>query len=157
MPLDFHIRRKDDLDEFKRFLGIAAATPDDVLEVGAREFERVLEEDQPVRQFPRPRNENLTPKQRIYLAIAVKKGEIVIPYERTGKLGRSYDIGQESPGRWHVRSIAPYASFVQGGRQSRYMKLLGWQKIPVIYVKHQERIENAMRKALFRKWSRKGI
>jgi hypothetical protein len=159
MPaLDFHIRRgRDELSEFTHMLNRVAEPPREALEAGAREFEAVMRESYPTVSLPRPAYPFVSEKQRLYVMAAIRRGEIEMPYQRKFKLANGWDIEAEAPDRWHVRSITPYASYVQGGRQSRYMAGLGWKKIPVVYRANRDRINQAMRKATFRKWAKRAL
>ena len=156
MPaLDYHVRRgKDDLPDLMRLLGVVGEPPSDVLQAGAEEFRLVLVESYPPVQLPRPPFPWVSEKQRHYVMMMIRQGKITVPYPRTGKLGRGWDVGAEAPDRWHVRSITPYATYVQGGRQNPYHARLGWDKIPVVYRKNAERVRARMRKELFRRWSK---
>lgn len=153
--LDYHVRRgKDDLPDLMRLLGVVGEPPSDVLQAGAEEFRLVLVESYPPVQLPRPPYPWESERQRRYVIMAIRQGLIIVPHQRTGAHGRGWDVGAESPNRWHVRNINPVATYIQGGRQSNYMKMLGWQKIPAVYTKHAERIRTKMRKVLFRRWSK---
>lgn len=155
MPLDFHVQRgKDELPEFMRMLGRAGDPPSEALDAGAREFQAVMAESYPPVSLPRPPYPFVSLKQQRYVMAAIRRGEIQVPYRRTFKLARGWDIEAENPNKFHVRNITPYASFVQGGRQSEYMKMLAWRKIPVVYRANKGRIDRAMQKAVFRKWSK---
>ncbi len=159
MPaLNWHIQRgRDELPELMAALGRMGEPPHDVLEVGAREFERILEESYPPVQFPRPRQEFVSNKQRRAVMAMIRRGEITIPYERTGKLGRGWDVAAEALNRWHVRNLASYSVYVQGGRQSRYMRLLGWRKVGEVYKQNAGRVRAAMRRAIVHKWSKRSL
>lgn len=62
-------------------------------------------------------------KQRRWFFAALRKGQISVPYQRTGTLGRGwrYDAGASS-----VVNTVPYAGQVMGDDQSDYFGNKGW-------------------------------
>ena len=155
MPaLDWHIQRgRDDLPELMRALGRMGDPPHDVLDVGAHELQRVLQESYPPVQLPRPR-QDMTPKARRTVAMLVRLGRITIPYRRTGKLARGWDVAAEGLLKFNIRNLTNYSIYVQGGRQSGYMRVLGWKKVGEVYKQHAERVRGAMRRAIVHKWAK---
>lgn len=79
-------------------------------------------------------NPYLTPKQRRFLAIAMRRGTIRIPYQRTGHLRESWFLRTKTRGDGgftiFIRNSASYARWVYGRRsQYRYHRDTGWKTI----------------------------
>ena len=68
-------------------------------------------------------------KQRIFLIIAIREGQIEVPYRRTGGLGQNWNITFRDNGKTAiVGNSTPGGVYVQGhGKQSVFHKGGGWK------------------------------
>lgn len=83
-------------------------------------------------------------RQRRYVMAAIRRGEIVIPYNRTQTLAN----GWQRDGVRVVNNV-PYAKFVQGdGTQSRHESLVGWKTVSQKIEANQQKIMAAARNAV---------
>lgn len=75
-------------------------------------------------RYPRPSRgpvQFVSPQQRLELLIAIRKGEITVPYRRTGTLGRRWTIRVQpmvGGARGVMGNVTPYAPLVQGAEQA---------------------------------------
>lgn len=68
-------------------------------------------------------------KQRRYVMAQINSGGIVIPYARTGQLGRSWVLTHQGKSLV-ISNTAPSAPYVVGfAAQSRHEKAVGWKKV----------------------------
>lgn len=92
-------------------------------------------------------------KQRRYFFMALRKGIIKVPYQRTQTLGKGWK--QIGSGKTSIIvNETPYAGFVMGehGQRSRMHNIIGWDRIDAIPDFKREKIEkilfNSANKAL---------
>jgi len=86
----------------------------------ARTLERNLSKYPPARRRKQPFK---TAKQRRFFFAALADGRIRVPYQRTGRLGRSWRAGVTMTGgglTLTVGNTTAYAPYVQGSQQSGY-------------------------------------
>lgn len=70
-----------------------------------------------------------TTKQRRWFFGALKRGELTIPYRRTGKLAANWRIQKQGAMRL-LTNETPYVGYVQERNvQSRMMKIIGWRTV----------------------------
>ena len=82
-------------------------------------------------------------KQRRYVIAAIRRGEIVVPYRRTGTLGQRW----ESKVKWNGKELigevsnkTAYAPYVQGLEQNPFHKEGGWQVLTDVAEKQMNAI-----------------
>jgi hypothetical protein len=51
-------------------------------------------------------------KQRRYVMAAIRRGDIRVPYQRTGGLANRWSAARIKPGLWTIKNSAPYAIWV---------------------------------------------
>ena len=68
-------------------------------------------------------------KQRAYVMAAIRRGDITIPYRRTGTLAGGWRVQRGSKDYATITNNVPYAPYVQGIMQSRHEKLVGWKRV----------------------------
>jgi len=55
-------------------------------------------------------------KQRRYVMAAIRRGEIQVPYRRTGTIANSWSAVRVRPSQWRLYNSAQYADYVVGNR-----------------------------------------
>jgi hypothetical protein len=80
-------------------------------------------------------------KQRKYVMAAIRRGEIKVPYSRTGKLPNSYFAKRVSMGVWAIGNSSPHGRYVVGdaeGKGQYWMHQNRWYKM-VTQIKNKAR------------------
>lgn len=103
---------------------------------GTAHLQRAIAKYPPQVSRPQPFKSD---KQRRYFFAALRRGEIKVPYRRTGTLGRRWTTEVSPDGRRGVvGNNTPYGPLVQGdaSQQVRYHAAGGWRRVD-----HVARIE----------------
>ncbi|MCX7937950.1 MAG: hypothetical protein N2545_00740 [Thermoflexales bacterium] len=80
-------------------------------------------------------------RQRRWFFAALRRGELRIPYQRTGRLRRGWKVVHYGGDAYALENDTPYAGWVQGQQQARMMMLRNWRTVAQIKFEEAQRIE----------------
>jgi hypothetical protein len=89
-------------------------------------------------------------RQRKYVMAAIRRGEIVVPYIRTGRLPSSYYAKKQASGQWSVGNSHPASRFIVGdgeGKGQYWMHQNRWYKMATQIKKEVKTLVQWMREA----------
>ena len=94
-------------------------------------------------------------RQRRYVMGAINRGEIVVPYHRTGEMAEAWIFGK-SENTYRLSNTTPGVEFVMGDQQARQPALVGWKKASAIVAgaltfrssKFRKAVQSAYQRAL---------
>lgn len=95
-------------------------------------------------------------KQRRWFFANLRSGELELPYNRTRRFERSWNVSSVSNTEKTIKNAAPYSGFVMGGAedktgQSRMQKLIGWKKVTEIMTEKLEEMRQIFNE-IVEKW-----
>ena len=92
-----------------------------------------------------------TDRQRRWFFANLKSGELKIPHERSGDLGRGWKKQASArKGQRAIVNTVGYADRVMGPGQSRMSKLIGWRKVANVRRSEAKDINNIVESAMDR-------
>lgn len=95
-------------------------------------------------------------RQRRWFFAALRSGELVIPYPRTGTLRRGWKVEPRGADDMALRNDTPYGRFVQNSPQARMMTLRQWRSLQTMLYQEKAQIQRIASEAWNRALKRLG-